>query len=479
VESLDAIIAEHWYENVGFEGAAAVNMQGGFAGALLHLGHMATVNGTYSGLQSYLDRGARLTALFRSHVDIEDDCSCSSYSQPVLRSAPHNAYWWYHAGWEVKDKSCSSSCFPFIHIDQPDLNTYQEFIEDISHAIPALIIPFMSYRYSLYTNGFYPFTDTEMARFRNTFTKYVWNATAGGFHNAVNGQDAPVSPSSYDGQFNVLKYNAMAWMPLQRFDQTSGAATGEQVYNIIMDFYSNEVHDSPTDLTGGFHYLGVAEVVAAQWERECFSLDLYNRELVYDQDFAAKNILRVFPAGEAGASFADPVIYEPRFTVNENIRSEFRAGSAVIFEPGFEAVRGSVVEAVIDPLGCDLAYKAMLPTEYPRTEVRAPEAREQTMTEQDAPVSVEQTMERQMIDAFRLVPNPTSGETYAELQLGDRHLASLTIHDALGRQVWSGQFGTLVAGEHRHPVGIRLPVGVYHCTLTLDGVPHTQRLVVE
>jgi hypothetical protein len=480
VESLDAIMADEWDQDIGFKGAAAVNMQGAFAGALLHLGHMSSANSSYSGLYSYLDKGARIAALFRSNVHIEDDCSCASYSQPALRTADHNSYWWFHAGWYFRrESSCVSHCTPFFHFNQADLLTFQEFTEDISHAIPALIIPLTSHRYSLYTDGSYPFTNSELVRFRNTFTRHIWDAQEGGFHSAVNGQDSPISPSSNDDQFDLLKYSSLAWMPLHRFDATFGAASGGLVYNIIMDFYENEVYDSPTDLTGGFHYYGLAEVVAAQWEHECFSLDLYNRELVYDQDFAAKNVLRVFPAGEAGASFADPVIYEPRFTVNENIRSEFRAGSAVLFEPGFEAVRGSVVEAVIDPLGCDLAYKANLPIEYPRTEVRAPEAREHTMMEQDAPVAVEQTTERQMMDAFRLVPNPTSGETYAELHLSDQRNASLNIHDALGRQVWSGQFGTLVAGEHRHPVGIRLPAGVYHCTLSLDGVQHTQRLVVE
>jgi hypothetical protein len=136
VESLDAIIADHWDQALGFDGAAAVNMQGAFAGALLHLGHMATVNSTYSGLQSYLDLGARLAALFRSHIDIEDDCSCSSYSQPVLRSATHNAYWWYHAGWEIDKRDCIfswESCPPYTHFNQPNLPKYQEYIEDISH----------------------------------------------------------------------------------------------------------------------------------------------------------------------------------------------------------------------------------------------------------------------------------------------------------------------------------------------------------
>ena len=479
VESLDAIIADEWDQDIGFEGAPAVNMQGGFAGALLHLGHMAVVNSTFSGLQSYFDRGARLAALFRSQVEIDDDCSCSSYDFPVLRSGTHNSYWWYHSGWYVGViPSCVNQCPPFFHSDQPDLNTYQEYIEDISHAIPALIIPFMSHRYSVYTNGFYPFTDTELVRFRNTFTKHVWDANAGGFHNAVNGQDSPVYPPAYNGQFDLLHAIALAWMPLQRFDQAAGAAAGDQLYDVIMDYYSNEVHGQPTSLPGGFNYLGLAEVVAAQWERECFSLDLYNRELVYDQDFAAKKVLLVFPEGETGASFADPVINEPRFTVKENIHSQFRAGSAVIFEPGFEAEHGSVVEALIDPLGCDLAYKAAIPT-YGRTEVTLLADQHAEAEPEDLNNAAPEPSPASPGDALRLSPNPSAEQAHALITLGTPREVGITLIDGTGRTVWSMAPGQLPEGEHRLPLAAGLARGIYHCIAHLDGQAHHERLLVE
>ena len=483
VETLDYIITINWSDEELFRHGQVIkglNQEAVFGEALLNLGHLATLP-TYSGLQSYLDKGARMLRAMRDAGE-DDRCECISGTL-VLFPFINHSYYWFHDGWShrLRPGLCVGSClsvFGQLLSQERDLSDQHEFIEDISHAVYDLRLPYLANKYNIYTGGSEPFTDADMVMFRNAFTRNIAFPFSGSwaFKNGVDGSPGPISGNP---GFNAYRMDALAWMFLREWDNAPTAVEGPGVYEILSDVYANTVFDSPLDISGGLSYWGAAQVVAAQWERECFSLDLYNRELVYDQDFAAKNILRVFPAGEAGASFADPVIHEPRFTVNDQVHAAFRAGSAVVFEPGFEAKLGSVVEAVIDPLGCDLAYKAMLPTEYPRTEVRAPEAREQTMTEQDAPVSVEQTMERQMIDAFRLVPNPTSGETYAELQLGDRRLASLTIHDALGRQIWSGQFGTLVAGEHRHPVGIRLPFGVYHCTLTLDGVTYTQRLVVE
>lgn len=483
VETLDYIIAENWSDEELFNHGDVIkglNQEAVFGEALLNLGQLATFP-MYSGLQSYLEMGARMLRAMRN-VGEDDRCACISGS-PVLIPFTNHSYYWFHDGWShrLRPGVCVGTClsvFGQILAHERDLRDQHEFIEDVSHAVYDLQLPYLANKYNIYTGGSEPFTDADMVMFRNAFTRNIAFPFAGSwaFKNGVDGSPGPISGNP---GFNAYRMDALAWMFLREWDNAPTAVEGPGVYEILSDVYANTVFDSPLDISGGLSYWGAAQVVAAQWERECFSLDLYNRELVYDQDFAAKNVLRVFPAGEAGASFADPVIYEPRFTVNENIRSEFRAGSAVIFEPGFEAVRGSVVEAVIDPLGCLLAYKANLPMEYPRTEVRAPEAREQTMMEQDAPVSVEQTTERQMMDAFRLVPNPTSGETYAELRLSDQRSARLNIHDALGRQVWSGQFGTFEAGEHRHPVGIRLPAGVYHCTLSLDGVQHIQRLVVE
>ncbi len=475
VESLDAIIADEWDYNVGFGGA--VNLQAAFAGALLHLGHMGFVNSDYSGLQSYFDRGARLASLFRSHVNIDDDCSCSNYALPVLRTGSHNSYWWYHSGWHVETVgSCINQCPPFFHFDQPDLDTFQEYIEDISHAIPTLIIPFMSHRYSVYTNGFYPFTDTEMVRFRNTFTKLVWDANAGGFHNAVNGQDGPVYPPEYNGQFNLLRVNALAWMPLQRFDQTPGAAAGDQVYDVIMNLYSNEIHGQPTSLTGGFHYLGLAEVVAAQWEHECFDLTLFNRELPYNQDFAARHVLTIHPAGEAGMSFADPRISDARFTILPGVHSTHRAGGAVIWEPGFEAQHGSVVEAVIDPLGCDMIYKSQ------QTGANGPATSALLAADTAAYVRLNAMGSNgtalDLEDKILIVPNPNDGRASVHITLRETSTGTLHLIDATGRGIWQRGLGMLTAGEHR----IELPPlssGIYHCRIDLPNSSMAERVVVQ
>lgn len=480
VESLDAIVDDEWDQDVGFVGAAAVNMQGGFAGALLHLGHMAVADATYSGLQSYWDRGARLAALFRSHVDIEDDCSCSSYSYPVLRSGSHNSYWWYHSGWHYRlIESCGSSCFPFAHFDQPNLNEFQQYIEDISHAIPALIIPFMSYRYSVHTGGQYPFTDTEMVRFRNTFTKHVWDANAGGFHNAVNGQDGPVYPPAYNGQFDLLSANALAWMPLQRFDQVPGAAAGDRVYDVIMEHYSSEVQGQPTSLTAGFHYLGLAEVVAAQWENECFDLTLYNRDLVYDQDFAAKDVLTVDAFGEAGASFADPVITDPRFTVNAGVHAGFRAGHAVVWEPGFEAEPGSVVEATIDPLGCELMYRNALVGAGPgplidRNEVPDPSAPDPVAA---GKAPLDDTARAEALLTW--MPDTGGAEAGLRLVLPTEAHVIVELWDGLGRRIHVVNVGQRTEGAHEIPLPVTdIASGLYIAVVWLNGTPHTMRSFV-
>lgn len=55
----------------------------------------------------------------------------------------------------------------------------------------------------------------------------------------------------------------------------------------------------------------------AQWDKECFNLKIYNRRMVYDQDFVVKNTLVVAPQEQddyyslGDASFAEPVINTP------------------------------------------------------------------------------------------------------------------------------------------------------------------------
>lgn len=481
-ETLDAIINEHYDYADGFcHGGAicSVNQEALFAGALLYLGHLAaTQPGEYSNLQQYLDIGARLAVLFdQQSIHLEDGCSCSTYGPfPIIRNLPNGSYWWYHAGWKIDLNNCfNPSCPPFYYTNQPDVNAYTQFVEDISHAVSSLIIPTLASRFGIYTGGNYPFTEADMVRFRNTFTQNVWDPVQNGFHNAVNGAEYPVYPPSYNGVFNALGFAALAWMPLHAYDGVPGAASGDNVYDVIMDFYEAEVYDSPTVISGGLYHMGVADVVAAQWEHECFSLTLFNRDLVYDQDFAAKAVLTVDPFGEEGASFADPVIHEPRFTVNEGITSRFRAGAAIVWEPGFEAAYESTVVAEIDPLGCGMEYKALASGAMPQTAMRLEAGLREHVSEVSSE-PVHDTPSHQVT----LAPNPAAGHVAVIMDLGASCPVRIDLRDGMGRPVLRSDPGYRDRGRQEHQVLLGgLAPGLYLCVVHLGEGQYTMKLMIE
>lgn len=369
VETLDAIITEHWLNhNQGFkqetdhEYGLPINMQAGFGGALLYLGQLSTINSTYSGLGSYLEKGADIARLYKSDVDLDDKCNCFLYQEPVLRTTTNNAYWWYHAGWKITYDGCAvNACPPYVHFNkQPQYPEYTQFVEDISHGVTTMIVPHVAYEIGLFTHGNYPFSDVEMIRFRNMFTKDIFdgNTTSPGFHNAVNGADAPVSPSGYDNQFNAFKYTSMAYMPLYKFDGLDNTATAPDVYDIVLKFFENDVYTSPGNLSGGLELNGISQTVSAQWEKECVNLTMYNRKMIYDQDFFVKNKLIIDPEAvdnfhELGdPSFAEPTISNNKFTIEEGITVNMVAGESITLKPGFHAIAGCNFHASILPSSC-------------------------------------------------------------------------------------------------------------------------------
>lgn len=484
-ETLDAIINEHYDYADGFcHGGTicSVNQEALFAGALLYLGHLSVAQpGTYSDLQQYLVIGARLAVLFdQQSIHLQDGCSCSTYGPfPIIRTLPNGSYWWYHAGWTIDiNPFCTSSCPPFFYTNQPDVNAYTQHVEDISHAVSSLIIPTLASRFGINTGGTYPFTDADMVGFRNTFTQHVWDPSLNGFHNAVNGADYPVYPSSYNGVFNSFRYAALAWMPLQAYDGATGAAAGDNVYDVIMDFYANEVFGSPGVITGGLYHMGVADVVAAQWENECYSLTLFNRDLVYDQDFTAKAVLTVDAFGEAGASFADPVIHEPRFTVNEGVTARFRAGAAVVWEPGFEAMYTSTVVSEIDPLGCGMEYRVLAAGGM----VQGEQAVAQRGDELPVRTTDSYVEEKARTKSHRvsLAPNPTFGSVRVQLELKAPCNVRVELRDGMGRSMLVSDLGVRDTGwqEHLLQLGPVTP-GVYWCRVFLGEESHVLKLVVE
>lgn len=363
-------------------------------------------------------------------------------------------------------------------INEPDLSDRHEFTEDISHAVLDLQIPLLADRFNLYTNGIEPFGELELVKFRNTFTKRVavWTGWDWDFHNSVEGYDSPVFPGDVNGVFNSLENAALGWMPLHVYDYSIGAESGPTLYQIISEFYSSEVFNDPNRISGGLLHQSLAEVVSAQWEHECFDLTLFNRELPYDQDFAARHVLTIDPAGEAGMSFADPRIPDARFTVLPGVHSTHRAGGAVIWEPGFEASYTSVVEAVIDPLGCGMAYRSQqsAPNGPGTIALLTPDS-----ILYRRPTTLGSTAAAPDLQAkLLIVPNPNNGQASAHITLEEATTATLQVIDATGRRIAQRELGTLTPGEHRIDLPL-LSTGIYHCRIELANTSIAERIVVE
>lgn len=366
VETLDAIIDNHWLSNdQGFKQESshdygmAINMQAGFGGALLYLGKLSSNIPAYSGLASYLDKGAAIARLYKSDIDIDDKCHCFLYQYPLLRITSDNSYWWFHSGWKILDNDCFNigSCFG-PHFNQPDYIEYTQYVEDISHGVTTMIVPQVAYEINLYTGGGYPFSTAEMVRFRNMFTKKVFDGNMNDpkFHSGVNGADTPIY--EYDNQFNIFKNSSLSYMPLYKWDGADNTATPPNVYDIVMKFYEKNIYPLPTRIGGGMDYNGIALVAAAQWDKECVNLSLYNRKVVYDQDFMVKNTLVVQPQVSDNLyqpgdnSFAEPVINTPEFTIDSGIKVNMVAGEKIRLRSGFRAKAGCKFTAKISENMC-------------------------------------------------------------------------------------------------------------------------------
>lgn len=338
-----------WDNNLGFKNkpsnliAAPLNYQVGFARALLFLGYSGNGNPDY---QFKANKIADL--LLNNHVSFIDLCEGIQYETHVFRKDNvNNSYWWYHNGWRIPTAYCG-----LLGTEGPSYNLYTEFIEDISHGAVDTWLVMDYYDYLPGT----PLITDDMIRFRNTFTKRIYDETSNVFRKAVNGQDSPVYPIS------SLDFAALNYMPLYKYDGADATAIEPNVYNVIMNFYITHVAGN-TSLPASQYYepgqsnKGHAEVVSAQWDKECVSLTLYNRHVVYDQDFTIKNILYVSPADATGDSYADPPISEKVFYNAPGISMTMTAGNAIELNPGFEGNHG--FEAYIDPsLNCSMSLKS-------------------------------------------------------------------------------------------------------------------------
>lgn len=343
-ETLDWYLSNgYWDNNLGFKekpddiAAAQINMQIGFSRALLFVG-------LYNENIYYLDKAKIISSLFKSNIKFFDFCRLKSYKAPVFIQTSDNSYWWYHNGWRIPYHKCI--------IRSKSYSGYTEYIEDISHGINVtwLFLDFFKYQPNTI------FTIDDMIRLRNMFSKHIYNGN-NGFYNSVLGTDGPVYPT-----YN-LYYSVLNFMPFSKYDGADATAIPPNVYDIIMEYYYMYIanHNILPDLqyyNGGFSVKGQAEIVQSQWEHECTNLTLYNRKIIYNQDFYAKSTLTISPQQydylhqTNNESFAEPLITQNIFTVDSGTIVNMIAGEKIILKHGTHIKAGSRFRAYIDPLLC-------------------------------------------------------------------------------------------------------------------------------
>ncbi len=419
-ETLNWFVSNEYWDNSGGikktptdESVAEINMQVGFGRAFLFIG-LITNN------QSYLSKAYTFANLYKGNVNINDPCSGAQYNEPVLKLTNDDAYWWYHSGWRVTRRECSywSSSPPFYHWGKYDnYPAYVEYIEEISHGAIVTWLPLDFYKFQ--PNN--PFTLTDMIRFRNMFTKHIYRGS-NSFSKGVNGQDSPVCTS------DNLDLRVLNYMPFYEFDGASTTATAPDVYDIVLNYYINNIHNYSNSPYYGQDNKGHAEVVLAQWTKECPNLTLYNREVVYNQDFFSKGVLTVAPEEATGNSYAEPIISDKKFIVKPNVTVNMSAPSKISLKQGTHIMAGAQFRAYLNPNLCNQSYSTLS-----NSEISDPTSNYNQKT------IIKETEDDNLLikSEIRIYPNPTKDYITIEItNFPDELQGLIVISDLQGRIIY-------------------------------------------
>ena len=355
-EGLQEYISTNWvdaitaFKNDDDDNALAINMQSSFGAAMLYLGKIGSISSNYTYLLPLLDYGAAIARLYKQHIFFIDMCECQLYNDDLLMETTDNCYFWYHSGWLTRKRSCIvnlNSCPPYSHLNQIEILEYTQFKEDISHALVTLNLPKAANDINLYTHNNYPFSDEVMVKFRNMFSKKIFNGDFNdpNFSNAVDGSQQPIYPTGLpDNSFN---HQSIAYMGLCKYDNYDATATQPNVYDIIINYFQN--YYNLGEISNGINIYGLSEIVNAYYARECYDLTVYNRKLTYNQDFYAKHNLDINPTSydcyhaANDESFADPIITTNTFTIEPNVNSTLSADNCVTLKGEVHFKAGSEV----------------------------------------------------------------------------------------------------------------------------------------
>lgn len=312
---------------------AAINFQAGYAVAMLYLGYLEPIN--YS---NYNSKALSLVVHFKN----------------IIQSYSNNSFIWFH---NEKQFDCGTP-----------------FKEDVAHGAMDLKIAIVAHE--LYGNTFFSFN--EMNKFSHTFTRNIWDVSNQLFHNNVFGTDYDNDPPQgyCSGQINVngtVNFYApgevLAWMPLYKYDDTN--IEPNDVYTVLITqtvkllnnnvtaiVPANYCYSVTSNLSGTQAVNGLTEVVKAQWDKECVNLTLYNRDMVYNQDFIVKNKITIAPNQIDDYhqlndnSFADPIIQSNTFDINSGVTVNIESGESIDLLVGFTAEENSTLNALINTSYC-------------------------------------------------------------------------------------------------------------------------------
>ncbi|MDD2636198.1 MAG: T9SS type A sorting domain-containing protein [Bacteroidales bacterium] len=427
---------------------AEINMQIGFARAFLY-------NGLTASNQDFLDKANLYANLFKGNVYFYDRCEDEIYDFSVFRLNSNNAYWWYHNGWKVPQRNCWSSHFPYYHTKEPKHTAYTQYVEDISHGAVVSWLPYDFYFHQPNTS----FNMDDLIRFRNTFAKNLYDN--GEFHTGTDGSDnntyiddrEDYTQEVIDG---LRHLSSLSYMQYYLFDGVDETATEPDIYNIVMDFYINGLVNYLHSY-GGQANKGHSEVVQAQWDKENYNLTLYNREVVYDQDFIAKNNLIIAPLDAEGNSYTDPIISEQKFIVKSGTTVMMTAGNCIELCSGFQTEQGATFIAQIDPtLKNNVSKKNNIIHQEKHVYYNT--------IKTNNPLLIE------IENIFTAYPNPFKELVKLQFSINEKSTVTMQIKDLYGNLIFSIlENKELEQGIYNIPCsGNEFHAGIYICFLTIN-----------
>ncbi len=497
-ETMNYLYTNYWDDSYGFKKfqtdnvPAEINMQSLMGCLFLYMYKVNHAFGPMALSHSFLQSKVQILAnLYLGDFYNLDHCDIFNWEAYVIdnvfMSGNNNSFVWNHFGW--KKLTCPMSSV---------------LKEDVSHGAMDLLFPIVDYELGqeFFTNT------TFFNKLHNTFTENIW-VSPYKFYNSVYGTDNGIDPgqsatnvcnnANYAGNWalNYFWQEILDWMPLYQFDNGSN-----QVYDDLMLHAYNLKNQNFTSCTdcncrnvsylGGQGLLGLSEVIKAQWDKECVNLSLYNRDVVYDQDFTVKNNLTIEPQSSSSLnttqSFADPIISTPDFIIESGVTSKFTSGEVITLKPGFHAKAGSTVDMKINISACTDGHRvanhsAPNPV-YSHNQLQNANnlvsfKPNKTFSGSQMNNDIQTTL--LLNGEMKLFPNPFTQSSTLQINLTQATNASILMYNTMGQMVQIIQaMQPIEAGNRQYSINRNnLTAGVYLLEIKTDNETVHKQMVIQ